>query len=45
MADMGWSWAYDDPIEIPDGRVLRTLREAGHYVTQLRSGSAAPGCS
>jgi hypothetical protein len=32
---MSWSRAFDDPIELPDGRVLRTLRDAGHYVTAL----------
>jgi hypothetical protein len=30
-----WSRAFDDPIALPDGRVLRTLHEAGHYVTAL----------
>jgi hypothetical protein len=26
-----WSRAFDDPIPLPDGRVLRTLHDAGHY--------------
>jgi hypothetical protein len=35
---MSWSRAFDDPIELPGGdRVLRTLREAGHYVTKLQA--------
>ena len=27
--------AFDDLIELPDGRALLTLRDAGHYVTAL----------
>jgi hypothetical protein len=30
-----WSREFDDPIELPDGRVLRTLADAGHYATAL----------
>jgi hypothetical protein len=30
---MSWSRAFDDPIELPGGRALRTLRDAGEYVT------------
>jgi hypothetical protein len=32
---MSWSRAFDDPIPFPDGGELRTLRDAGHYVTAL----------
>jgi hypothetical protein len=32
---MSWSRAFDDPIELPDGHVLRTLRDAGEYVAAL----------
>jgi hypothetical protein len=32
---MSWARTFDDPIELPDGRALRTLRDAGHYVTAL----------
>ena|SRR5581483_2575490 len=32
---MSWSKSFADPIELPNGRVLRTLRDAGHYVTGL----------
>jgi len=35
MADKGWSRAFDDPIELASGRALRTLRDAGEYVTAL----------
>jgi hypothetical protein len=31
----GWSRAFDDPIELPDGRTLRTLADAGHYIAAL----------
>jgi hypothetical protein len=30
-----WARAFDDPIPLPDGRKLRTLADAGHYVTAL----------
>ena len=30
-----WLRAFDDPITLPDGRVLRTLHDAGHYATAL----------
>jgi hypothetical protein len=33
---MGWQHAFDDPIELPDGRVLVTLREAATYVAPLK---------
>jgi hypothetical protein len=32
---MDWSRAFDDPILLPDGCVLRTLHDAGHYATAL----------
>ena len=32
---MGWSTAFEDPISLPDGRRLLTLREAAKYITQL----------
>jgi hypothetical protein len=35
MAETGWAQAFDDPIELPGGGKLRTLRDAGHYVTAL----------
>jgi hypothetical protein len=33
MAD--WRRAFDDPIPLPDGRVLKTLYDAGHYAIAL----------
>jgi hypothetical protein len=30
-----WSTPFDDPIELPDGRALRTLGDAGHYIAEL----------
>ena len=32
---MAWSRPFDDPITLPDGRVLKTLHDAGHYATAL----------
>lgn len=31
----GWSRVFDDPIELPDGRVLITLHDAATYITTL----------
>jgi hypothetical protein len=35
MAAKGWSRAFDDPIPLPRGRQLVTLKDAGNYVTKL----------
>jgi len=32
---MPWSTAFDDPIELPDGRRLQTLEDASNYIMQL----------
>jgi hypothetical protein len=31
----GWSRTFDDPIPLPDGGELRTLRDAATYITKL----------
>ena len=31
----GWRRAFEDPTELPDGRVLVTLRDAATYITEL----------
>jgi hypothetical protein len=31
----GWGCEFDDPIELPDGRTLVTLQDAGKHVTKL----------
>jgi hypothetical protein len=31
----GWKRAFEDPIPLPDGRSLVTLRDAGNYITKL----------
>lgn len=36
-----WSREFDDPIELPDGRVLFTLHDAATYVTALPKKEAA----
>jgi hypothetical protein len=33
--DRGWSREYEEPILIPKGRQLVTLRDAGDYITKL----------
>jgi hypothetical protein len=38
---MPWSKSFADPIELADGRVLQTLRDAGHYVTALSKADQA----
>jgi hypothetical protein len=32
---MTWSTPFDDPIDLPDGRKLITLRDAATYITEL----------
>jgi hypothetical protein len=32
---MSWSRALHIPIPLPDGRVLRTLQDAGEYIQEL----------
>ena len=32
---MSWSRAFHVPIPLPDGRMLRTLRDAGDYIQAL----------
>jgi hypothetical protein len=34
-ADRGWSRRFDDPIELPNGRRLIALEDAGTYITEL----------
>ena len=35
MADKGWQRKFEDPIPLPDGRKLVTLRDAADYITRL----------
>jgi len=35
MAETGWGRHFDHEMALPDGRALRTLRDAGEYVTRL----------
>lgn len=35
MADTGWSREFEDPITLPDGRKLLTLKDAADYITKL----------
>ena len=32
---VGWQRAFDDPIDLPRGRHLVTLEDAGNYITKL----------
>jgi hypothetical protein len=32
---MSWERHFDEPIVLPSGRVLRTLRDAGDYISTL----------
>ena len=41
MTDRGWQRAFDDPIELPDGRTLVTLHDAATYITGLPKKEAA----
>ena len=31
----GWSREFDDPVDLPRGRRLVTLQDAGNYITKL----------
>jgi hypothetical protein len=35
MAENGWQRKFEDPITLPDGRKLVTLRDAADYITAL----------
>ena len=35
MADKGWQRKFEDPIPLPGGRKLVTLRDAADYITGL----------
>ena len=34
-AKTGWSRPFEDPIPLPKGKTLRTLEDAGKYITKL----------
>jgi hypothetical protein len=36
---VSWSSRFAEPIPLPDGRELVTLRDAAHYITVARHGS------
>src|ERR1700730_4736891 len=35
VTESGWSRKFDDPIPLPKGRRLVTLKDAGTYITKL----------
>jgi hypothetical protein len=41
MAGKGWQRKFEDPIALPDGRTLVTLRDAATYITALPKKEAA----
>jgi hypothetical protein len=34
-ADLGWQRKFEDPILLPNGRRVHTLRDAANYITSL----------
>jgi hypothetical protein len=40
-APRGWKRPFDDPIPVPRGRQLVTLRDAGSFITRLPEGEHA----
>jgi hypothetical protein len=40
-AERGWQRKFDDPIPLPDGRELVTLRDAATHITALPKAEAA----
>jgi hypothetical protein len=41
VADSGWQRKFEEPIPLPDGRELVTLRDAATYITALSKKEAA----
>jgi hypothetical protein len=41
IARMSWFLKFDEPIALPKGKALRTLRDAGEYVTALSKADQA----
>ena len=41
---MNWSRRFDDPVPMPDGRMIRTIGEAAEYATSLprKTGATKP---
>ena len=35
ISNRDWARDFDEPIALPDGRALRSLRDAGDYITKL----------
>jgi hypothetical protein len=35
VSERGWQREFEDPISLPDGRKLVTLRDAADYITAL----------
>jgi hypothetical protein len=35
MPEKGWNRSFDDPISLPGGGELRTLRDAGNFIAKL----------
>jgi hypothetical protein len=35
MADRGWKRLFDDPVPLPRGRLLVTLKHTAHYIMKL----------
>ena len=35
MSERGWSRTFDDPIDLPGGGEVRTLRDAGNFIAKL----------
>jgi hypothetical protein len=41
VSERGWQREFEDPISLPDGRKLVTLRDAADYITALSKTEAA----
>ena len=35
---MSWKRRFEDPVQLPNGKQLRTLKDAGDYITKLPAG-------
>ncbi len=41
MSEIGWRREFEDPITLPGGGELRTLLDAGNYITSLPKNESA----
>jgi hypothetical protein len=43
VSELGWQREFEDPISLPDGRKLLTLKDAAEYITGLPKKESTAG--